>query len=198
MKDVGISKYFLGLEIARSPTCIYLSQRKYALDIIADAGLLAAKHVAFPVEQNHRLALDKGLDLVAVSAYRRLVGRLIYLVVTRPYLSYSVHVLSQFMHHPKQAHWEAVIRVVHYLKGSPGQRILLRAHTPLTVTAWCDSDWNGCPVTRQSLTGWFIQLGVHPFLGRFRSNMWFLVLVPKPNIALCLSLFNNCFGFGTY
>ena len=162
MKDLGVSKYFFGIELARNPTGIYLCQWKYALGIIEETGLLAAKPVAFPVEQNHRLSLDKGPDFPNVGAYRRLVGRLVYLSVTRPDLSYSVHTLAQFMQKPKLAHWEAALRVVRYLKGNPGQGILLRAHTDLTVEAWCDSYWSGCPTSRRSLTGWFITLGGSP------------------------------------
>lgn len=159
MKDLRISKYFFGIKLARSPTGIYLCQQKYVLDILKDTGLLAAKPVTFPIEQNHRLALDKSDYMREVHAYRRLVGRLIYLSNTRPDLSYAIHILSQFMHKPRSAHWEAALRVLHYLKGTVGHGILLRADTDLTVTAWCDADWAGCLVTRRSLTGWFIQLG---------------------------------------
>ena len=67
MKDLGISKYFFGLELAHSPLGIYLCQRKYALGIIEETGLLAAKPAPFPVEQNQTLALDKGTDLADVA-----------------------------------------------------------------------------------------------------------------------------------
>lgn len=66
------------------------------------------------------------------------------------------------MKHPKAAHWAAALRVVRFLKNNPGQGILLRADCPLTVTAWCDSDWSGCPLSRRSLTAYFIQLGNSP------------------------------------
>ncbi|MBW1279512.1 hypothetical protein KYD79_27465, partial [Escherichia coli] len=56
MKDLGVLKYFLGIEVARNKSGIYLCQRKYALDIISEAGLLGAKPVDFPLNQNHRLA----------------------------------------------------------------------------------------------------------------------------------------------
>ena len=94
--------------------------------------------------------------------YRRLVGRLIYLAVTRPDLAYSVHILSQFMQAPRLEHWEAALRVVRYLKGAPGQGILLRADSDLTLQGWCDSDWAACPISRQSLTGWLVFLGKSP------------------------------------
>ncbi|XP_045821697.1 uncharacterized mitochondrial protein AtMg00810-like [Trifolium pratense] len=162
MKDLGTLKYFLGVEVARSPTGILLSQRKYALDIVSEAGLLGCKPALTPLEQNHHLALANGRIIAQPDKYRRLVGRLIYLCFTRPELSYCVHILSLFMQQPKQEHWEAALRVVRYLKGNPGQGILLQHDSPLQLNGWCDSDWASCPLTRRSLTGWFILLGPSP------------------------------------
>lgn len=66
------------------------------------------------------------------------------------------------MQHPKQEHWDTTLRVVRYLKGNPGQGILLCVDFDLQVYAWCDSDWASCPLTRRSLTGWIILLGNSP------------------------------------
>ena len=63
------------------------------------------------------------------------------------------------MQQPKEAHWEAALHVIHYLKGTLGQGILLRAALPIHLTGWSDSDWEGCLLTRRSLTGWIIQIG---------------------------------------
>ena len=90
MKDLGVLKYFLSVEIARSSNGFYLCQRKYALDIISKVGLLGDKPALVPMEQNHRLTLSTSKLLHDQESYRRLIGRLIYLCFTRPELSYCV------------------------------------------------------------------------------------------------------------
>ena len=140
MKDLGVLKYFLGVEVARSAEGLFLSQCKYALDIIADVGLLGAKPTNVPLPPNHSLALADGEPLPDPESYRCLVDRLIYLSFTRPDLAYAVHTLAQFMHAPRSEHWTAALGVVRYLKGTSGQGILLCSHCDLSLSAWCDSD----------------------------------------------------------
>lgn len=93
-----------------------------------------------PLEQIHKLLGDAGPFYENPVEFRRLVGRLVYLTITRPDLSYAVHVLSQVMHEPYVTHWDAVIRVVQYIKDCPGQGILLKADSNLRIRAYCDSD----------------------------------------------------------
>ncbi|XP_074276920.1 uncharacterized protein LOC141600577 [Silene latifolia] len=162
MKDLGDLKYFLGLEVARHTDGIFLCQRKYTLDILQEVGLLGCKPVSTPIEQQNQLGCSGSKFLTNPEPYRRLVGRLVYFVVTRPDLSYSVHLLSQFMSAPREDHWNAALRVVRYLKGTPGQGILLSALSTLKLSGWCDSDWAKCPESRRSLTGWLMFLGSSP------------------------------------
>ncbi|GJT32189.1 kinase RLK-Pelle-LRR-XI-1 family protein [Tanacetum coccineum] len=115
LNDLGTLKYFLGVEVAHAQDGIFLCQRKYALDIISDVGLLGAKPAKISIEHNHRLGLVE--------------------------------------------HWEAALRVARFLKGSPGQGILLKSMCDLQLRGWCDADWAGCPLTRRSLTGWVVYLG---------------------------------------
>jgi len=98
IKDLGSLKYFLGFEVACSSKGIFLCQRKYALEIIDECGMLGSKPVDFPMETNHKLSLATGKPLSDPTQYRWLVGRLIYLTISRPHhqaeLCYAVHYLS--------------------------------------------------------------------------------------------------------
>ncbi|KAK2973562.1 hypothetical protein RJ640_003132 [Escallonia rubra] len=158
IKDLGDLKYFLGIEFSRSKKGIFMSQRKYALDILQDSGLLGVRPDKFPMEQNLKLTPTDGILLSDQTKYRRLVGRLIYLTVTRPDIVYSVRTLSQFMHEPRKPHWDAAIRILKYIKGNPGQGLLFPSTNNLALKAFCDSDWGGCH-TRRSVTGYCIFLG---------------------------------------
>lgn len=69
IKDLGQLKYFLGIEVGRGGDGVFISQRKYALDIISECGLLAAKPSSFPLEQHHQLTLVDGLVMADPEQY---------------------------------------------------------------------------------------------------------------------------------
>lgn len=162
MKDLGELRYFLGLEITRNEQGIFLSQRKYALDLINEAGLEAAKPLKLPLDQHIKVSQEKGTLLDNPEYYRRLIGRLIYLTITRPDISYSVQLLSQFMQSPTSEHMVAVIHLLSYLKNSQGQGILMAHSSAAHLTAFSDVDWASGPVSRRSTSGYCILLGKSP------------------------------------
>ena len=97
MKDLHELHYFLGIEVIRTPVRILISQRHYVLNLLYKFGLTKCKPVSTPLNQNLKIDVDSGTAVCEPTKYRQLIGSLIYLTITRPDLSYSVGLLSQFM-----------------------------------------------------------------------------------------------------
>lgn len=94
LKDLGNLGHFLGLELARATQGIFLSQCHYVLQLLEDTSFLACKPFVVPMDPNLKLRANDGVLLEDPSIYRCLVGRLLYLTVSRPDITFSVHKLS--------------------------------------------------------------------------------------------------------
>uniref|UniRef100_A0A803LRV9 Uncharacterized protein n=1 Tax=Chenopodium quinoa TaxID=63459 RepID=A0A803LRV9_CHEQI len=162
MKDMGELKYFLGIEADRSDAGIFLSQRKYVMDILQEYNMKGCKPLRLPMDVHHKLTHNTGTPLTQPEKYQRLIRKLIYLTITRPDIAFTVHTLSQFMHSPTYVHYQAAIRVLRYFSGSRSQGILLAADSAVELKAYCDSDWASCPITRKSTSSFCILLGDSP------------------------------------
>ena len=158
-KDLGSLKYFLGIEVAQSKDGVVISQRKYALDILQETGMIDCRPVESPMDPNQKLTTVEGELFSDPERYRRLVGKLIYLTITRPDLSFAVGIVSQFMQTPCLGHWNAIIRILRYLKKAPGQGLLYEDKGNVQISGYCDADWAGSPIDRRSTTGYCVLLG---------------------------------------
>jgi hypothetical protein len=116
MKDLGELRYFLGIEVIHSPKGIWLLQRQYALNKLSEYGMTGCKPISIPLEQNVKLNADEGDVVEDTIMYRRIVGSLIYMTITRPDLSCAVGVVSQFMQTPQKPHLDVVRRILRYIK----------------------------------------------------------------------------------
>nr|CAN78715.1 hypothetical protein VITISV_030863 [Vitis vinifera] len=158
-KDLGKLKYFLGIEIAQSSSGVVLSQRKYALDILEETGMLDCKPVDIPMDPNVKLVRGQGEPLGDPGRYRQLVGKLNYLTITRPDISFPVSSVSQFLQSPCDSHWDAVIRILRYIKSTPGQGVLYENRGHTQVVGYTDADWVGSPTDRRSTSGYCVFIG---------------------------------------
>ncbi|KAM2954379.1 hypothetical protein FF1_032665 [Malus domestica] len=158
IKDLGRLKYFLGIEMATSSKGLFLHQRKYVLDLLQEAKMLDCKPAITPVDCKLKLSID-GEAMHDVSYYQRLVGKLIYLTITRPDITYAVSLASQFMHSPTVDHLNLVKRILRYLKGSIGQGITMHNNQSTVISGYTDADWAGNAIDRKSITGYCTFVG---------------------------------------
>ncbi|RVW78751.1 Retrovirus-related Pol polyprotein from transposon RE1 [Vitis vinifera] len=158
-KDLGSLSYFLGLEALPTPDGLFISQLKYARDILTRAQLLDSKHVHTPMVVSQHLTVD-GSPFSNPTLYRSLVGALQYLTITLPDIAHAVNSVSQFLHAPTIDHFLAVKRILCYVKGTLHFGLTFRPSTiPSALVAYSDADWAGCPDTRRSTSGYSIYLG---------------------------------------
>ncbi|KAK4408085.1 Retrovirus-related Pol polyprotein from transposon RE2 [Sesamum angolense] len=140
-------------------TGTYVTQRKYLQDIIHDCQLDNAKPTSTPLPAGIKFDASSGSSLASPERYRRLVGRLLYLGLSRPDISFAVQQLSQFIQHPRQPYWDAALHLVRYLKGTPTLGLFFASTSSLKLTAYSDSDWASCLDTRRSVSGYCVFLG---------------------------------------
>ncbi|XP_071728946.1 uncharacterized mitochondrial protein AtMg00810-like [Rutidosis leptorrhynchoides] len=158
IKDLGHLSYFLGLEVMYTDSGIFLSQTKYAYDILTRAKLLDVKPVATPLSTTEKFSTS-GSSFKDPTLYRSLVGALQYLTITRPDLSYAINQVSQFLHAPTDDHFQAVKRILRYVKGTISYWLTFSHTKSPTLLGYSDADWARCLETRRSTYGYSIFLG---------------------------------------
>ncbi|XP_071713207.1 uncharacterized mitochondrial protein AtMg00810-like [Rutidosis leptorrhynchoides] len=159
IKDLGLLHYYLGIEFLGNKQGLAMTQRKYALELLEHAGLSNEKPSSTPMDPQQNLHDTNSTPLPDPSLYITLVGKLIYLTITRPNLSFAAQSLSQFTQNPTIIHLKALIRVLKYVKLGPGQGLFIPASNTFNLHAYCDSDWAKCPISRRSVSGYYIFLG---------------------------------------
>ena len=100
LKDMGPLHFFLGIEVIPTQAGLFLSQHKYVRELLAKTSMSGAKDVSTPLSTTQSLQLIDGTVAVDSSEFRRILGSLQYLSLTRPDISFAVNKLSQFMHKP--------------------------------------------------------------------------------------------------
>ena len=88
-----------------------------------------------------------------------MVDSLIYLTITRPDISYTVHQVSQYLSTPRSTHYTVVLRILRYLKGTLFHDLFYSAQSPLVLYAFSDVDWAEDPTDCRSTTGYYFLLG---------------------------------------
>jgi hypothetical protein len=173
VKDLGNLHYFLGVEVQHTNSGLFLSQRRYIEDLLRRTNMHEAKPISSPMSSSIGISAFIGDPMEDPSLYRSTVGSLQYLSLTRPDLAFSVNRVCQFMHHPTKLHWQAVKRILRYLKHTITHDLLLKRTLSSTIQAYSDADWAGCPDDRKSTGAYCVFIGSILSHGAHRNNPLF-------------------------
>jgi hypothetical protein len=158
IKALGKLKYFLGIEMATSSKGVFLNQRRYILDILQDVEMLHTKPAITPLDSKLRLD-SSSKPFPTFTTYQIIVGKLIYLTITRSDIIFVVSLLSQYMHAPTTQYLDMMKRILRYLKGTISRGIIMTRNGHTDITGYTDSDWAGNALDRRSTTGYCMFVG---------------------------------------
>jgi hypothetical protein len=158
MTDIGLMAHFLGIEVTQSAEGIFISQSRYATEILKKYGMETSNAVTTPVDSGLELKKsDKGN--IDPTYFKSLVGSLRYLTCTRPDILYGVGLVSRYMETPDQSHLFAAKRILRYIKGTHSDGLFYQSGGDLNLAGYSDSDWGRDLDERKSTTGFVFFIG---------------------------------------
>jgi len=139
MSMIGELNYFLGPQVKQTAEGIFISQSKYAKDLVKRFGLDGKSRA----RTNVKISSDLAGKSVDPSLYRSMIGSLLYLTASRPDITFSVGVCARFQANPKESNLTAVKRIIRYVNDTLLYGIWYSRETNLVVAGYSDADWAG-------------------------------------------------------
>ena len=161
MKDMGRLHYFLGIQAQYHSGGLFLSQQKYAEDLLIVASMADCAPMPTPLPLQLNKVPDQEELFSDTKYFRSLAGKLQYLTLTRPDIQFAVNFVCQKMHAPTVSDFHLLKRILRYIKGTTTMGISFAKDTDCTVRAYSDSDHAGCTATRRSTTGFCTFFGTN-------------------------------------
>lgn len=115
MSALGLMSYFLGLEAIQDQSGIHISKRKYVKDLLRNYNMINCKSIISPMNPSLKMSLFEESQLADITAYRKLIGKLIYVTQSRPDIAFPINLLSRFMDHPTKNQFGAAKQILRYL-----------------------------------------------------------------------------------
>lgn len=158
MTDLGLMKYFLGVEVNQGDDGISMRQMKYAKEVLNRFLMLDCNSVKNPIVPGCVITKTGVGSKVDDSEYKSMVGSLMYLTVTRPDLMYGVCFISRFMSNPKEEHLALAKRILRYIKGTINYGLFYGRNFSLELQVYTDSDYARDIEDRKCTSGYVCML----------------------------------------
>ncbi|GKB69872.1 ribonuclease H-like domain-containing protein [Tanacetum coccineum] len=158
MTDLGALIYFLGISVTRDARGMFLSQKKYDIELLEGAHMSNCNATRSLVDTESKLG-SNGDPISDSTFYRSLAGGLQYLTFTRPDISYVMQQICLHMHDPREPHLAALKRVLRYVCGTLDFALQLYASPTSSLVVYADADCAGCPTTRRTTLGYCVFFG---------------------------------------
>ncbi|GJX94926.1 ribonuclease H-like domain-containing protein [Tanacetum coccineum] len=158
MTDLGPLNYFLGISVSHDSSGLFLSQKKYAVEILDRAHMVNCNPSRTPINTESKLGSD-GDPVSDPTLYRSLAGSLKYLTFTRLDISYAVQKVCLYMHDPREPRFTALKRILRYVRSTLDYGLQLFSSSTTNLVAYSDADWAGLPTTRRLTSGYCVFLG---------------------------------------
>jgi hypothetical protein len=162
MTDLGFLHYFLGLQVLQTNEEIFISQSKYACDLLRRFHMDDCKLAPSPFHSGFKLTATCTSPKVDATLYRQLVGSLLYLNHTHPELSFVVGLVSRYMKTPHEIHWKESKRILRYVRGTVQFGIHYSSGGTPLLLGFTNSDWAGDPDDRKYTASYVFSLGSGP------------------------------------
>ncbi|GJS75081.1 retrovirus-related pol polyprotein from transposon TNT 1-94 [Tanacetum coccineum] len=159
MSLMGEIKFFLRLQILQSPRGIFINQAKYALEILKKHGMDKCDSLGTPMATKPKLDADLSGTLVDQTRYHSMIGSLMYLTSSRPYIVQAVCYCARYQARPTEKHLKEVKRIFRYFKGSINMGLWYLKDFGFKLTAFSDANHAGCLDIRKSTSGGIQFLG---------------------------------------
>jgi hypothetical protein len=148
------------------------------------------------MELNVHLVATDGEPLEDPTWYHHIVGSLVYLGVTRPDISYSVHILSQFVYAPTQIHYSHLLRVLRYLYGTISRRFFFSRSSSLQLQTYCDATWASDPSDSRSFSAYYIFLGGSLIAWKTKKQVAVFCSSVEPELRVMALMTAELLGYG--
>ena len=159
MIDLGLLHYYLGMQVYQYKDCTYLSQSKYISDILQKFGMEECRYAAIPVSPGITVSLSSNSQLADATAYRQLIGSLLYLTISRLDIAFAVNLMARFMQKPYVEHLNAVKQILRYVAGIKDLALKYSKLPSFVLSRFSDSNYGGDRDDRKSTSAYVFNIG---------------------------------------